>query len=134
MASIRGKDTSSELAIRKALHKIGLRYRIHYKKLPGTPDIVFVRQKLAIFCDSEFWHGKNWEQKKLLIRNNTEYWVAKIERNIQRDNNVIKKLEELDWTVMRIWSDEIKNNLECVIENIICKLKKQNLKKYGAIN
>ena len=87
MSRIRGKDTSIEVVLRKALWHKGFRYRKNYKKLPGRPDIVLTKYHIAIFCDSEFFHGKDWEilKPRLEKGKNPDYWVKKIERNIQRD-------------------------------------------------
>ena len=93
MSHIKGKDTSIELILRKALWKRGYRYRKNYKLLPGTPDIVFLKQKIAIFCDSEFFHGKDWEmlRSKLEKGNNPDYWINKIETNRKRDMEIVKR-------------------------------------------
>ena len=124
MQRIRSKDTSIEVALRKALWHKGYRYRKNYKKLPGTPDIVLTKQKIVIFCDSEFFHGKDWDIKKpkLLKSNNSEYWIKKIEKNMQRDMETDKKLLFLGWTVIHFWGQEIlKKTDEClrVIEEAI---------------
>ena len=123
MKAIRGKNTSIELKLRSALHKHGLRFRIHYKKLPGSPDIVFVSKKVAIFCDGDFWHGKNWEEKKKKIKTRRDYWIPKIERNMQRDKENRSKIKEMDWTVLAYWDNDIKKNLEVVVEDILGHLK-----------
>ena len=85
MSHIKGKDTSIEVLLRKALWHKGIRYRKNYKKLPGTPDIAITKYRIAIFCDSEFFHGYNWEIKKQKLGHNREYWIKKIERNMARD-------------------------------------------------
>lgn len=82
MSHIKGKDTSIEVILRKALWHKGIRYRKNYKKLPGTPDIAITKYRIAIFCDSEFFHGYNWEVKKQKLGHNREYWIKKIERNM----------------------------------------------------
>lgn len=117
MQNIRGENTSIEVILRKALWHKGYRYRKNYKKLPGNPDIVLTKYKIAIFCDGEFFHGKDWEVLKLRLEkgNNSEYWISKIMRNCERDNEVNKKLLFEDWTVIRFWGKDIKNNTEeCV--------------------
>ncbi len=123
MKAIRGKNTSIELKLRSALHKRGLRFRIHYKKLPGSPDIVFVSKKVAIFCDGDFWHGKNWQEKKEKIKTRRDYWIPKIERNIQSDKENRSKFKEMDWTVLAYWDNDIKKNLEVVVKDILGHLK-----------
>src|SRR6056297_76653 len=85
MKAVKSKDSKIEVKLRKALWREGLRYRKHYSKIPGKPDIVFIGKKVAVFCDSEFWHGKNWEERKNDFKSNKEFWINKIERNIQRD-------------------------------------------------
>ena len=92
MSHIKGKDTSIEVLLRKALWHKGIRYRKNYKKLPGTPDIAITKHRIAIFCDSEFFHGYNWEIKKQKLGHNREYWIKKIERNMARE--IQKRTEE----------------------------------------
>ena len=117
MQNIKSKDTKIEVALRKALWKKGLRYRKNYSKLPGKPDIAFVKYKVAVFCDSEFFHGKDWEvlKPRLEKANNSEFWVKKISRNRERDEEVNKQLLFLGWTVIRFWGKEILSQTEeCV--------------------
>lgn len=117
MQRIRAKDTSIELRLRKALWHKGYRYRKNDKNLPGKPDIVLTKYKIAIFCDSEFFHGKDWEvlKPRLEKSNNSEFWISKISRNRERDDKVNKKLLFMGWTVIRFWGGEIKKNPdECI--------------------
>lgn len=117
MSNIKNKDTSIELRLRKALWKRGYRYRKNYSALPGKPDIALTKYKIAIFCDSEFFHGKDWEVLKPQLErgSNSEYWVKKIARNLERDDEVNKSLTFMGWTVIRFWGKEINKNLnECV--------------------
>lgn len=117
MSKIKGKDTSIELILRKALWRKGYRYRKNYKELPGAPDIVLTKYQIAIFCDSEFFHGKNWEMLKPRLEKgkNADYWVKKIERNIQRDIEKDKILNFMGWTVIHFWGKDIlKNTEECI--------------------
>lgn len=117
MQHIKSKDTSIELALRKALWEKGYRYRKNYDKLPGKPDIALTQYKIAIFCDSEFFHGKDWEvlKPKLEKGNNSEYWVKKISRNMERDDEINKQLLFYGWTVIRFWGKDIKKKLpECI--------------------
>ncbi|MDR2939928.1 MAG: very short patch repair endonuclease [Clostridiales bacterium] len=118
MSHIKNKDTSIELILRKALWRQGTRYRKNYNALPGVPDIVITKYKIAIFCDGEFWHGKNWADKKTRIKNNREYWVSKIERNIMRDREAEKQLRFMGWSVIRFWGSDIRNNLKNCLESI----------------
>lgn len=117
MSRIKGKDTSIEVALRKALWAKGYRYRKNYKKLPGAPDIVFTKYRLAVFCDSEFFHGKDWEilKPKLEKGKNAEYWVKKIGRNMERDIEKDKTLGFMGWTVIHFWGKDIlKDTQACV--------------------
>lgn len=115
MQAIKSKDTSIEVALRRALWQEGIRYRKNYKKLPGKPDIAITKYKIAVFCDSEFWHGYDWENRKSRIKSNHDYWLPKIERNMQRDQEVTALLEDAGWKVLRFWGFQIKKELEeCV--------------------
>lgn len=117
MRSIKGKDTSIEMILRKALWKKGYHYRKNYKNLPGTPDIALTKYKIAIFCDGEFFHGKDWEilKPRLEKSDNSQYWISKISRNRERDEDVNKQLLFQGWTVIRFWGKEIQNNTDqCV--------------------
>lgn len=117
MQNIKSKDTSIELMLRKALWDEGYRYRKNYKVLPGKPDIALTKYKIAIFCDSEFFHGKDWEvlRARLNRSDRGDYWIRKIERNMARDREVEKKLQYLGWKVIRFWGKDIrKDPTECV--------------------
>lgn len=117
MRKIRSKDTSIELLLRKALWHKGYRYRKNYRALPGSPDIVLTKYKIAIFCDSEFFHGKDWEILKLRLEKgkNPDYWIKKIERNKKRDYENDKKLLFLGYTVLHFWGKDItKHTKECL--------------------
>jgi DNA mismatch endonuclease (patch repair protein) len=115
MSRIKSSDTSIEMLLRKALWREGIRYRKNVKTLPGKPDIAITKYKIAIFCDGELWHGKRWETKKDAIKTNRDYWIPKIERNIARDNNVEKSLENMGWSVLRFWGEDIKKDaIGCV--------------------
>lgn len=117
MSRIRSKDTAIEIMLRKALWREGVRYRKNDRRFPGSPDIAIQQFQIAVFCDGEFWHGKDWEIKKPRFKNNRDYWVAKIERNMHRDHEVDRRLRTLGWTVIRFWGGEIRKNLiGCVNE------------------
>ncbi|WP_149205679.1 very short patch repair endonuclease [Flavobacterium johnsoniae] len=122
MSKIKSKDTKPEILFRKELWKAGLRYRKHNKKLPGNPDIVNQKNKLVIFIDGEFWHGYNWDEKKAKIKTNREFWIPKIERNMQRDieNNI--RLEQLGYKVFRFWEHEIKKETKKCVELVFSYL------------
>ena len=117
MSNIKSKDTSIEVKLRKALWNKGYHYRKNYKQLPGKPDIVLTKHKLVIFCDSEFFHGKDWEQLKIQLEKgkNSEFWINKISKNRERDEKIDKQLSFMGWKVIRFWGKDIQKNVdECV--------------------
>lgn len=118
MQNIKGKDTSIEIKLRKALWHKGYRYRKNVSALPGKPDIVLTKYKLAIFCDSEFFHGKDWEVLKPRLErgSNAAFWVNKISRNRERDEEVNKRLLFMGWTVIRFWGMEINKDVELCVK------------------
>ncbi len=133
MQAIRSKDTAIELRLRKALWERGIRYRKNYRKLIGKPDIAITKYKIAVFCDSDYWHGYDWENRNQRIKSNRDYWVPKIERNIERDREVTNALQKEGWHVIRFWEWQIRKHLnECVdtvleaIESQIDTQEKQN--------
>ena len=107
MKQVKNKDSAIEIALRKELWNRGLRYRKNVTKIFGKPDLVFKGKKVAVFCDSEFWHGHDWENKKNDIKTRREFWIPKIERNIQRDAEVTESLEKAGWIVLRYWGKDI---------------------------
>lgn len=119
MSKVRGKNTQSELLFRKALWAKGVRYRVDSKKLPGKPDISIQKYRLAIFIDGEFWHGYNWPERKKTIKSNRAFWIPKIERNMQRDDEVNQQLQDKGYTVFRFWEKEIKDDKEKCINDIL---------------
>lgn len=124
MQNIRSKDTRIEIILRKELYRRGYCYRKNYKYLPGKPDIVLTKYKIAIFCDSEFFHGKDWDELRPRLQrgNNSEFWIKKISRNIERDMEVDRKLRAKGWRVLHFWGHDIKKHTEeCVkvIEEVI---------------
>ena len=123
MSSIKSKDSKIEIMLRKALWKRGYRYRINYPEVIGKPDIVFVKKKVAIFCDGEFWHGYDWEKRKYEIKSNQKFWHEKIEKNIKRDEDVNISLNKQGWKVIRFWGKDIEKNLPKCIETIEDALK-----------
>lgn len=118
MRAIRSKDTTIELALRKALWQRGIRYRKNYKGLIGKPDIVITKYRIAVFCDSDFWHGYDWENRKARIKSNQNYWIPKIERNMKRDLEVTAALVEQGWIVLRFWEHTIRKELEECVDDI----------------
>ena len=110
MQAVRYKDSKIEVLLRKELWSRGLRYRKNVKTVFGHPDVAFIGYRIAVFCDSEFWHGYDWENRKEDIKSNRDFWIPKIERNMQRDVEVNNRLKEEGWTVFRFWGKEIKKN------------------------
>ena len=110
MQAVKNKDSQIELLLRKELWARGLRYRKNVNRIYGKPDIVFIGKKVAVFCDSEFWHGYNWEERKKDFKSHQEFWIPKIERTMERDAEVTAFLESEGWTVIRFWGNEIKKN------------------------
>lgn len=118
MRSIRSKDSALELRLRSALWRAGLRYRKHYRKAPGTPDVAFVGKKVAVFCDSEFWHGYDWAHRKDDFKSNRDFWHAKIERNMERDRRVDEQLQSEGWLVLRLWGRQIERDVESCVASV----------------
>lgn len=118
MRSNKSKDTKPELMLRKELWSRGMRYRKNYKALPGKPDMVFLRAKLAVFVDGKMWHGYDWEHQKNDFKSNRDFWIPKIERNIERDLKVNQILNEQGWQVVRFWDFEIKKNVVACADKI----------------
>ena len=122
MSRVKNKDSQIEKMLRKELWRRGLRYQKNVNGIVGKPDIVFKGKKVAVFCDSEFWHGFNWEERKKDFKSHQDFWIAKIERNIQRDKEVNDQLKDMGWTVIRFWGNEIKKHCsQCadIIENTL---------------
>ena len=122
MSRVKSSDTSIEVKLRKALWHHGYRYRKNCKEIFGKPDICFKKRKIAIFCDSEFWHGKKYLEHKAIPKTNKEYWIKKFERNIKRDTEVTQKLQEEGWVVLRFWEKDINHNLKDCVDSIISHL------------
>lgn len=131
MQHIKSKDTEIEVILRKLLWKKGYRYRKNYNSLPGKPDIALTKYKIAVFCDGEFFHGKDWEQLRIRLQNsnNGEYWLKKISRNRERDAEIDKQLKFLGWTVLRFWGKEIKKDPETCVRIIEEKIFEQKLEE-----
>ena len=117
MQMVRNKDSAIELILRNALWAKGYRYRKNVKTVFGCPDIAFIGKKVAVFVDSEFWHGYDWDNRKADFKTNQAFWIPKIVRNIERDKEVNEKLKAEGWTVIRFWGKDIKKNTEnCVLQ------------------
>jgi DNA mismatch endonuclease, patch repair protein len=110
----RSRDTKAELALRRALWKLGLRYQLHDARLPGKPDIIFVRAKVVVFVDGDFWHGRHWRARKPKLARgaNAAYWIPKIEANIKRDERQTNELRKMGWMVSRFWETDIASDVE----------------------
>lgn len=126
MAHVKLKGGPEETALAKALWHKGYRYWRNYKKLPGSPDIAIQKHHIAVFVDGEFWHGYDWDHKKLKLQRNKAYWIEKIEENMARDIRVDKELVEMGWTPIHFWSKEVKKNLSTCLQKIV------NLVEHGA--
>lgn len=110
MQQVKNKDSKIEVLLRKELWSRGIRYRKNVTRIYGKPDIAFIGKKVAVFCDSEFWHGHNWEERKNDFKSHQEFWIPKIERNMERDREVNEKLISEGWVVLRFWGKDIKKN------------------------
>lgn len=126
MSSIHSKDTKIELLLRSLLWKEGLRYKTHYM-IKGNPDIVFTRQKVAVFIDGDFWHGWQWKKLKSKLKN--RFWVDKITRNMERDKEVNKELKKQGWRVIRIWEHSIKRDVHKCAELIQAEIESRSWNK-----
>lgn len=121
----KSKNTRAELILRHHVWNLGLRYRLHVKDLPGKPDLVFHSAKVVVFCDGDFWHGRNWKKlkKDLKYRKNAQYWIQKIETNIKRDIIQTKALQRIGWYVVRCWETDILKNPSVAAQNIFRLIK-----------
>jgi len=118
MRAVKAKDTGPEMIVRRMLHKLGYRYRLHRKDLPGNPDLVFPSRKAVIFVHGCFWHGHGCKRGARIPKTNTKYWTNKIRHNVQRDAQAIKELEALGWRVLIVWECELKQ-LELLQNNAV---------------
>lgn len=118
MQAVKNKDSQIEIVLRRALFRKGYRYRKNYAKVIGKPDIVFPKEKIAVFCDSEFWHGHDWENRKADFKSRRDFWIPKIERNMERDREVNLQLESTGFIVLRFWGKQIKKELDLVVAEI----------------
>lgn len=120
MSLIKSKNTKPELALRKIVsskfYPQGYRYKIHYRKAKGTPDIAFVSKKIAVFVDGDFWHGYKFSKRKHKL--SKEYWLPKIKTNMKRDRKVNRELKKQGWKVVRFWEHQVKKDPEFVVRSI----------------
>jgi len=120
MSRVKGKDTGIETSVRSELHRRGLRFRKHVKDLPGKPDVVFTKTKVAVFIDGDFWHGyrfPTWEHKV------SDFWKKKISKSRERDTKSHRKLRDMGWTVIRLWQHDLERDFDGSIERIISAVK-----------
>ena len=120
MSRIKGKDTGLEMRVRSALHRRGLRFRKHVKDLPGKPDVVFRKARVAVFVDGDFWHGyrfPSWEDKV------SDFWKKKISKNRERDAANHRKLRQMEWTVIRLWQHEVEEDFDACIDRILAAVR-----------
>ena len=125
MAAVRSKDTEPEWLLRRELHRRGLRYRLHDRRLPGCPDLVFMRARAAVFVDGDFWHGHGWKERgfasweeQFAGHRDPTKWRAKIARNIERDREVDRLLAELGWRVLRVLESAIRSDVTAAADDV----------------
>ena len=119
MSRIKGKDTSVERILSRALWRRGLRFRKNSSSVYGHPDISIKKYRIAIFCDGDFWHGYDWENRKNSIKSHRDYWIPKIERNIEKDVEVNHVLHGMGYTVIRLWEHEIRKDADDAADMIM---------------
>lgn len=118
MSKMKSKRNKIEIKLAKALWHKGYRYRLNYKVLPGSPDIVITKYYVAIFVDGEFWHGKDFGERQNKLKNNKEYWIEKITENINRDITNDMLLRKLGWIPIHFWSRDVEKNTEACVKEI----------------
>ena len=126
MKQVKNKDSKIEILLRKELWNRGLRYRKNVNKILGKPDLAFIGKKIAIFCDSEFWHGYDWENRKKDFKSHQDFWIPKIERNIARDKEVTEILQQQGWIVLRFWGKEIQSDVSRCADIIEASLRERS--------
>ena len=119
MANVHLKEGKAEMLLAKALWKEGFRYRKNYKKLPGSPDIAILKYNIAVFVDGEYWHGKDWENKKDRLKTNRAYWIEKIEENMMRDKRDDGRLVDLGWIPVHFWEKDVKRDPQKCVDDVI---------------
>lgn len=125
MSKVKLKNGTAEQLLAKQLWHLGYRYRKNYKGLPGSPDIVISKYKVAVFVDGEFWHGQDWNNRKERLKRNREYWIEKIEENIRRDQRVNTELQDKGWTVIRFWEKEVLKDTTKCVDKIVSEIQKR---------
>ena len=127
MSHVKTKKNSAEVMIAKSVWHRGYRYRLNYKALPGSPDVALTKYRIAIFIDGEFWHGKNFEQRKNKLKNNKDYWIEKIQENIDRDLRNDKLLRQMAWYPIHFWSNDVIKYCNQCIDEIIYTIEDRNV-------
>ena len=130
MARVRTKRGPAETAVAKALWRRGSRYRLHWRALPGAPDVAILKHHVAVFIDGEFWHGYHWDAKKPKLKRNREYWIAKIEGNMARDRRSDRRLAALGWTAVHFGELEVKKDLDGCVRAIDGLIRELSLQDY----
>ncbi len=123
MSNVHLKRGKAETLLAKHLWYLGYRYRLNYRELPGSPDIVITKNKIAIFVDGEFWHGQDWENRKPRLKSNRDYWIEKIEENIARDKKNNDSLSEMGWCVIRFWEKDVLKSPDDCIRRILLHMR-----------
>jgi DNA mismatch endonuclease (patch repair protein) len=123
MAHVSLKNGKAETILAKRLWHSGIRYRKNYKGLPGSPDIAITKSRIAVFVDGEFWHGQNWEVRKVRLKANREYWIEKIEENMARDRRNNSSLSEMGWKVIRFWEKEVLKDPDSCVQEVLSLIK-----------
>jgi DNA mismatch endonuclease (patch repair protein) len=125
-AGNRRQDTTPEIVLRKTLWSVGIRYRLHSNALPGRPDLTLAKWRVVVFCDGDFWHGRQWSRRKKKLSKgwNAGYWVPKIERNRRRDRQVTRLLRSRGWIVIRVWESDVRRDPVTAVSKILNALRK----------
>ena len=126
MSRVRSSGSVIEKELGKTLWALGIRYRKQYSKVAGKPDFAIVSARVAVFCDSSFWHGRNWSDAAAAIKSNRRFWIPKIERTIERDREVNRALRRLGWLVIRLWDDQILTNPERCAQKVLNAVRRRN--------
>ena len=126
MSKVRLKNGKAEAILAKRLWHEGYRYKRNYKKLPGSPDITLTKYRVAVFVDGEFWHGENWEKRKVRLKHNREYWIEKIEENMARDKRVDGQLQEMGWITIHFWEKQVLKHTDECLKAVLEFLEKKN--------
>ena len=128
MRSVKGRSTEPELLMRRLLTNLGLRYREQASDLPGKPDFVSDALRLALFVDGDWWHGRDWPDRKSIPIANAVYWEAKLGRNVRRDGQVTARLRSMGWSVVRIWESDLRSQPQVVSKRVAGKVRRRDLR------